>query len=282
MRALKLLGGVKKTELKVEKKVENGRPSDLTRKFKFEAQVNVKKGEATTPYISTNPGTGYTVDPTTGKISFELADGESLTITDLPIGATVTVTEVDSDIANYVTVAEADQNGLFVGAQTDYSYTGVVDMYTTDAAGNKTGVPTVTFTNTPNLYPLTIKKEGLDLAIDPNSSTMYKIVNKTGTDPFELIVSINENGSTTVVDVPCGEYTIEELDSWSWRYEPKESKTKDATISAATYTAALDAGLQNVTVTFQNEREKIYWLDGENYKENLFNGNADSTNEGEN
>ena len=111
---------------------------------------------------------------------------------------------------------------------------------------------------------------------------MYKIVNKTGTDPFELIVSINENGSTTVVDVPCGEYTIEELDSWSWRYEPKESKTKDATISAATYTAALDAGLQNVTVTFQNEREKIYWLDGENYKENLFNGNADSTNEGEN
>lgn len=33
-----------------------------------------------------------------------------------------------------------------------------------------------------------------------------------------MYVSITGNGSETVKNLPCGEYTVEQVGGWSWRY----------------------------------------------------------------
>lgn len=113
---------------------------------------------------------------------------------------------------------------------------------------------------------LTITKrfpDGANYAIDVNQSFLFH-VNGTAIDgtSLDLMVAINGTGSVTVTDVPWGEYTVTEIDNWSWRYTPdKTSVTLNLVNSTDKYEAV-----------FVNTRDQIYWLDGDSYCRNWWGG----------
>lgn len=102
---------------------------------------------------------------------------------------------------------------------------------------------------------LTITKKGWN-PTDENQSFIFDV---TGMNGFKLTVTINGNGSVKIKDLPIGEYTVTERTNWSWRYDPDDK----------TQTIALAPDGSN-TVAFNNSRTDIYWLSGDNYKENQF------------
>lgn len=102
---------------------------------------------------------------------------------------------------------------------------------------------------------LTITKSGWN-TIDEHQSFIFDV---TGPNGFKLTVTINGDGSVKIKDLPIGEYTVAERTNWSWRYNP----------GIATQTITLEADGSN-TVTFNNSRDKIYWLSGDSYNENQF------------
>lgn len=66
---------------------------------------------------------------------------------------------------------------------------------------------------------------------------------------YVVEVTVPAGGSTTVYDLPCGSYTVEQVNSWSWRYSDREQTVeieKDET----------------KTVTFDRAAVKEKWLTG--------------------
>ena len=74
-------------------------------------------------------------------------------------------------------------------------------------------------------------------------------------------VTIQENGSAKITGLPVGGYTVTEVTSWSWRYNP-DSQEKTVNVQ----------GGQDNTVTFRNERTATKWLSGDNYAVNHVGG----------
>ena len=75
-------------------------------------------------------------------------------------------------------------------------------------------------------------------------------------DPaFELYVSIKGTGSVTIKDMVCREYTVEQQNDWSWRYNDTSQKM---TVSEGTTS----------TVTFGSAPVKNKWLNGSTWCEN--------------
>ncbi len=110
-----------------------------------------------------------------------------------------------------------------------------------------------------NTASLTIQKDGWDTA-DENQTYLFRIV---GTDEdtksIDLTVTVHENGKTTITDLPIGNYTVTEKSDWSWRYTPVNEST----------TVSLPA--DGMTIDYKNTRSEEKWLDGDSYKNNIFN-----------
>ena len=82
----------------------------------------------------------------------------------------------------------------------------------------------------------------------------------TPTAKVYITVSITGIGSTTVSYIPAGDYTITELNNWSWRYSPSSS-TREYTVKAD----------ESNVVTFTNTPvTNKFWLGGESSIENKF------------
>lgn len=100
-----------------------------------------------------------------------------------------------------------------------------------------------------NVADLTIKKTGAD-AIDKNQSFIFHV---TG-EGKDMYVTVQGNGSVTIKGLTVGTYTVKEVTSWSWRYEPdKVSKNVEV------------KGGQPNEVTFNNSRTNGSWLSGDSY-----------------
>lgn len=101
---------------------------------------------------------------------------------------------------------------------------------------------------------------GADYSIDENQTFIFDIVGTdSNTSGINLTVTVHGNGQITVVDLPVGEYTVSERTSWSWRYAPDNNSYNVNLITA-----------EGDEVTFENTRQKVYWLDGDSYRVNLF------------
>lgn len=86
--------------------------------------------------------------------------------------------------------------------------------------------------------------------IGGNSSEPYVFdVMKNGTKYSE--VTVMGDSSETIVELPVGEYSIQEKTDWSWRYNGSNG-------NAATLTAQNPTG----TVTCTNTKSENYWLNG--------------------
>ena len=113
-----------------------------------------------------------------------------------------------------------------------------------------------TFTNIykRHLADLTITKSGAQ-GIDANQSFIFTVFDSDGNKVTDAV--IHGNNSVTIKDLPIGNYTVTEKDSWSWRYNP-DAVSKNVPLTA------------NNTVSFANSRNLIYWLDGNAWCDNVF------------
>lgn len=107
-------------------------------------------------------------------------------------------------------------------------------------------------------FDLTITKSGCDTTLDPNQTFVFTV---TGPNDFSMEVVIKGNGSTTITNLPAGNYTVTEDTGWSWRYEPSSSSQ---TVTAG---SIFDG---EASVVFENTRDNEKWLDGNAYCENKF------------
>lgn len=239
---------LKTTSLTVKKEAVNLRDEDKDKTFKFEAGIT----DVTEALTSVTDSKGKIYQITNGKFSFELNAGKSITFTGLPIGAKVEITEVDngsfkiSDFKTSVTAENVKDEKL-----EGYTYSGTLE----GTAGS-----TITFTNELNRFPLTIQKEGLE-AIDENQSTLYRV---TG-NGVNLTVAIKGNGSVTINDLLAGDYKVEELTDWSWRYTKKSVISSDNETDGTVKVDSTDNWIK-----FTNDRTEDKWLDGDCYSENKF------------
>ena len=115
---------------------------------------------------------------------------------------------------------------------------------------------------------------------NPDKETfLYKIKNNETGD--ELIVSVKRGGKT-IVYVPSGKYTVEEITDWAWRYEDgvceqskDDPKGKKAVVEV---TSANNTPENAAHADYTNERNDKVWLGGENSLDNHFE-DSESDNE---
>ncbi len=98
---------------------------------------------------------------------------------------------------------------------------------------------------------LTITKQGAD---DSTDTFIFKVTGGGRT----LYVSVQGNGSQTIVGLPVGSYTVTEQSEWSWRYTAGEKQV------------TLDASHASATVTVNNTKTNDKWLGGDSHVVNTF------------
>lgn len=95
---------------------------------------------------------------------------------------------------------------------------------------------------------VTITREATEDESNGVGTYVYRLTSKDN-PAYVVEVTVPAGGSTTVYDLPCGSYTVEQVNSWSWRYSD----------SAQTVEIQQD---QTKTVTFAGDSTKDKWLTG--------------------
>lgn len=108
-----------------------------------------------------------------------------------------------------------------------------------------------------------------------NESFLYHVTGKAADSgkTIDLIVSVKGGGSTTII-VPIGTYTVEEIPSWSWRYENGVAKATQGTWTISESDTKIAKTVVDTSetriVTYSHEPNNKGWLGGENYKDYFF------------
>lgn len=225
-------------------------PQDTEFSFTFEAMLEKPQdGTYMVEYKDKNgTSTPTTVKMEDGKFTIQIKAGQTVTIKNLPID-TYRITE-----ATVPRMANAFYHNGSATAQ----------PITKDTAGNLyTQIPVLKNAESKvkciNTYPV----DYADLIIDHNVAEesqifVYEVKN---TETGEIItVTVTGNGTTTIHDLPFGEYTVTQKNDWSWRYGDSD-KVQEVTHQAS-----------DTTVTFaQSWLDK--WLGGcSNLFKNIFRG----------
>lgn len=95
---------------------------------------------------------------------------------------------------------------------------------------------------------VTITREAREDESNGDGTYVYRLTSKDN-PAYVVEVTVPAGGSTTVYDLPCGDYTVEQVKSWSWRYAD----------GAQTVTVE---DSQTKTVTFAGASTKDKWLTG--------------------
>ncbi len=128
-----------------------------------------------------------------------------------------------------------------------------------------------------DITDLTIKKSypvGADYSIDEHQTFLFRIQG----GGVDLTVTVHGNDQITVSGLKVdGSYTITEITDWSWRYEFTEVETNLTKVESSVTngaTVVLSSDEADNVVTFVNTRSNPYWLDGDSYIVNIFDGNS--------
>ena len=95
---------------------------------------------------------------------------------------------------------------------------------------------------------VTITRTGIDDQSGGSRTYVYRLISQADLD-YVVEVTVPAGGSTTVYDLPCGSYAVEQVNSWSWRYSDGEQ------------TVTVEDG-QTKTVTFDGAPVREKWLTG--------------------
>ena len=180
-------------------------------------------------------------------------------------------TSEDEEATYFLTDATSGTANL---AGYQYAYNGDKFTLTTDRNFGNIKM-TAIFEAAINLEGLTIEKTGVEL-IDAGSIFVFHIVgnpaNGKTEDAVDMYVSVKDNGSKTIMNLPVGEYIITEETDWSWRYEVNSVEGAEFNSEKGGYTLTISDPNQSYSVTFNNKRINDQWLDGNNYCQNIFDG----------
>lgn len=95
---------------------------------------------------------------------------------------------------------------------------------------------------------VTIIREATEDESNGVGTYVYRLTSKDN-PAYVVEVTVPKGGSTTVYDLPCGSYKVEQVNSWSWRYSDREQ------------TVEIEKD-QTKTVTFAGASTKDKWLTG--------------------
>ena len=95
---------------------------------------------------------------------------------------------------------------------------------------------------------VTIERKATEDESNGDGTYVYRLTSKDN-PAYVVEVTVPKGGSTTVYDLPCGDYTVEQVKSWSWRYSDREQ------------TVEIEKD-QTKTVTFDGAAVKKKWLTG--------------------
>lgn len=95
---------------------------------------------------------------------------------------------------------------------------------------------------------VTITREATEDESNGVGTYVYRLTSKDN-PAYVVEVTVPAGDSTTVYDLPCGDYTVEQVDSWSWRY------------ADGAQTVTVENG-KTKTVTFDRDAVKEKWLTG--------------------
>lgn len=245
---------LKETETKLadDKTVSVMIGTQVTEKAKMGTELNLLPADKQNKYYPTNTSTGVTIDQDNLEIIFYYTEAESVQYT--------------------VYYQDASGNNLLPSVTKTTEYSVVTEVYvqiphyaprqfrimlelSLNEEENK-----IVFIYDPLNTDLTITKTGAE-EIDENQTFLFRI---KGTDEntkdIDLTVTVCGNGSVKITELPVGAYTVTELTSWSWRYQPETPEVQ----------ITLDAAGGN-RLTFANSRTQQYWLGGDAYSRNDFN-----------
>ena len=148
-------------------------------------------------------------------------------------------------------------------------YQGGVQQGTVPYVVNGENEQTIRVLYLPAYTSLTIIKNGAD-DLDRNQTFLFRV---TG-EGVDVTVTVHGNSSVTIDGLTIGaSYTVTEITEWSWRYgEQVFTTTLNNYEAPATggITVTLSANKEENSVTCTNTRTVPYWLDGDNYKVNIF------------
>ena len=95
---------------------------------------------------------------------------------------------------------------------------------------------------------VTIERKATEDESNGVGTYVYRLTSKDN-PAYVVEVTVPAGGSTTVYDLPCGSYKVEQVNSWSWRYSDREQ------------TVEIEKD-QTKTVTFDGAAVKEKWLTG--------------------
>lgn len=95
---------------------------------------------------------------------------------------------------------------------------------------------------------VTIERKATEDESNGVGTYVYRLTSKDN-PAYVVEVTVPAGGSTTVYDLPCGSYTVEQVKSWSWRY------------ADGAQTVTVKDG-KTETVTFDRDAVKEKWLTG--------------------
>ena len=194
-------------------------PQDTEFSFTFEATLlPPPNGKYEVKYKDKNgndvPSMLTTVEMKDGKFTLKIQDGQTVTIKNLPID-TYRITE-----ATVPRMANAFyHNGSADPAEIDKDSAGNLCTQIPVPAGRTAAVRCV------NTYPV----DNADLTIihenaEPGQIFVYEVKNTTNEIITVTVTAGNDGyGSTTIVDLPFGSYTVTQKNDWSWRYREEAS-----------------------------------------------------------
>lgn len=223
----------------------------VTEKAKMGTELNLLPADKQNKYYPTNTSTSVIINRLNQEIIFYYTEATSVSYTvyyqdtngnDLidPVTKTTeysTVTEQYVPIANYAP-------RLFQ----------ITQDLSSDEEQNK-----IVFIYDPTLTTLIIQKSGWE-EIDENQTFLFRVKGTDeNTEDIDLTVTVHGNGKTTITDLPVGRYTVSELTGWSWRYTPDSGAAREIDLTA-----------DGRTLEFANSRTDGLWLNGDNFKVNLF------------
>lgn len=130
---------------------------------------------------------------------------------------------------------------------------------------------------------LKITKSGANKALDPDQTFIFKVtgdayVDGTGREDndnnsvdIEMEVVINGNGTIAIEHLPVGDYEVTELTGWSWRYAPDDIYVEEKLWEEKQpVSVKLNNSQEEKEVTFNNNRNNPYWMDGNSHVQNIF------------
>lgn len=119
---------------------------------------------------------------------------------------------------------------------------------------------------------------------EPGQTFVYRVSNgKQGTEKIEFYVTVecpDGSGSTTIYEVPAGDYTITEVTDWSWRFHEPEDPSSTAKIDTSNLENLTQEQLKqkiHPSVTFSDDMQNEHWLSDltEKIARNIFKGGAE-------